>query len=87
MIRQWLVGSLEIIMIIAIFAFVISKINLKNNKDISYPNIRLAIPPMPHGPEIPVHGSPQLLENISDYYEADLESYSNHDCSYNADKN
>ncbi|GBM16121.1 hypothetical protein AVEN_163143-1 [Araneus ventricosus] len=38
--------------------------NLKNKKQISYPNIPSAIRPVPHGPGIPVHSPPDTVENI-----------------------
>ncbi|GBL62568.1 hypothetical protein AVEN_43206-1 [Araneus ventricosus] len=39
-------------------------LNLKNKKQISYPNIPSAIRPVPHGPGIPVPSPPDTVENI-----------------------
>ncbi|GFX69788.1 retrovirus-related Pol polyprotein from transposon gypsy [Trichonephila clavipes] len=42
--------------------------NLKNRKDISYPTIiRLAIRPVPHGPDLPIPSPPDTLDNILDH--------------------
>ncbi|GFS60196.1 uncharacterized protein TNCV_2827041 [Trichonephila clavipes] len=39
--------------------------NLKSRKDISYPTIiRLAIHPVPHGPDLPIPSPPDTLDNI-----------------------
>ncbi|GBN89308.1 hypothetical protein AVEN_99337-1 [Araneus ventricosus] len=38
--------------------------NLKNKKQISYPNISSALRPVPHGPGIPVPSPPVTVENI-----------------------
>ncbi|GFU34707.1 uncharacterized protein TNCV_1994141 [Trichonephila clavipes] len=41
--------------------------NLTNRKDISYPTIiRLAIRPVPHGPDLPIPSPPDTLDNILD---------------------
>lgn len=40
--------------------------NLKNKKEISYPNLPSAIRPTPHGPELPVPTPPATLDNILD---------------------
>ncbi|GFU64863.1 uncharacterized protein TNCV_785141 [Trichonephila clavipes] len=41
--------------------------NVKNRKDISYPTIiRLAIRPVPHGPDLPIPSPPDTLDNILD---------------------
>lgn len=40
--------------------------NLKNKKEISYPNLPSAIRPTPHGPELPVPTPPDTLDNILD---------------------
>ncbi|GFT51491.1 uncharacterized protein TNCV_51141 [Trichonephila clavipes] len=41
--------------------------NLKNRKDISYPNsIRSVIRPVPHGPDLPIPSPPDTLDNILD---------------------
>lgn len=43
--------------------------NLKNKKDISYPNIQSAIRPVPHGPEVPIPSPPDSLDDIDDDHE------------------
>ena len=43
--------------------------NLKNKKDISYPNIQSAIRPIPHGPGVPIPSPPDSLEDILDDHE------------------
>lgn len=39
--------------------------NLKNRKEIFYPNLPSAIRPVPHGPDVPVPSVPDSLQNIS----------------------
>lgn len=40
--------------------------NLKNKKEISYPNMPSAIRPVPHGPTIPIPSLPVSLDNVLD---------------------
>jgi hypothetical protein len=40
--------------------------NLKNKKEIVYPNLPSAMRPLPHGPDIPMPQSPQTLETPKD---------------------
>ncbi|GFV82758.1 hypothetical protein TNCV_4147261 [Trichonephila clavipes] len=44
-----------------------ARFQFKKRKNISYPTIiRLAIRPVPHGPDLPIHSTPDTLRNILD---------------------
>ena len=45
----------------------VHRFNLKNKKNIVYPNLQSAIRPVPHGPEIPVPTRPGTLPEINDF--------------------
>lgn len=61
------------------YYLLVQGINFKNRKNFLYPtNIRSAIHPIPHRPELPIPSPPDTLNNILD--DLDLMSHSSSDC-------
>ena len=45
---------------------VVAGFNVKNKHKIQYPNLTCAIPPIPHGPSVPIPLPPRVLETVED---------------------
>lgn len=59
--------------------------NLKNKKEISYPNLPSAIRPVNHGPDVPVPTQPSSLDDMATFYDTDNVGSSSGEefCGYN----